>query len=131
MPLFVVFLVNTLTAVILLAFPSSDRLLRAVGQRSAGLAALPLVDAALLSAYVFGEDSYRDNGTSRWDAYRSPGGALGPMFVASVALMVACAALLAYFALRGRRRSFRSAALLGGLTALSLLTATIVGFTAD
>jgi hypothetical protein len=97
-------LVNVVIALALLAFASSDRLLGAVGRRSAGLAALPLVDAALLSAYVFGEDSYRDNGTSRWDAYRSPGGALGPMFVASVALMVACAALLAYFALQGRRR---------------------------
>ena len=124
-------LVNLLIALVLLAFASSDRLLRAVGRRSAGLAALPLVDAALLSAYVFGEDSYRDNGTSRWNAYRSPGGALGPMFVLSVALMVACAALLAYFALRGRRGLFRSAALAGGLAALFLLTATIVGFTAN
>jgi hypothetical protein len=30
-----------------------------------------LLDAVLLAAFVFGEDSYRDNGTSRWDAYRS------------------------------------------------------------
>ena len=48
----------------------------------------------MLTAYVFGEDSYRGNGISRWDAYRSPGGALGPMFVLSVALLAGCAALL-------------------------------------
>jgi hypothetical protein len=124
-------LVNFLIGLALLGLASSDRLLHAAGRSVAGLAALPLLDAALLSAYVFGEDSYRDNGTSRWDAYRSPGGALGSMFVLSVALTVACAALLAYFALRGRRGLFRSAALAGGLAALFLLTATIVGFTAN
>ena len=40
------------------------------------LAALPLVNAVLVTVYVFGEDSYRGN-ISRWDTYRSPGGALG------------------------------------------------------
>ena len=60
------------------------------------LALLPLLAAALLAAYVFGEDSYRDNGTSRWDAYRSPGGALGPMFVLSLGLMTLSAALLTF-----------------------------------
>ena len=81
--------------------------------------------------YVLGEDSYRGNGISRWDAYRSPGGALGPMFVLSVGLMAVCAAALAYAALRGRERPVRVTALAGGLTCQVLLTATIVGFSSN
>jgi len=124
----VVLLVNILIAVALLYVACSDRLVLAVGYKAAALAALPLLDAALLSAYVFGEDDYRNNGVSRWDAYRSPGGALGPMFILSIALMVACAALLAYFAIRGRRYLFRSTAGAGALVALFLFTVTIAGF---
>ena len=56
--------------------------------RTCLLLAVPLAYVALLFAYVFGEDSYRGNGISRWDAYRSPSGALEPMFWATVALMV-------------------------------------------
>jgi hypothetical protein len=52
-------------------------------RRLAVVAALPLVTATLLAAYAFGEDGYRRNGVSRRDAYRSPGGALGAMLVAS------------------------------------------------
>ena len=81
--------------------------------------------------YVFGEDSYRRNGISRWDAYRSPGGALGPMFVLSVALMVGCAALLVYAGLQGSDRLLRVTALVGGLTSSVLLTATIIGFSVN
>lgn len=93
------------------------------------LAALPLLIALLLILYVFGEDSYRGNGISRWDAYRSPGGALGPMFVLSLALLCACAGLLLYAGLRGRARLLRASALAGGLVSATLVTATIVGFT--
>lgn len=77
---------------------------------------------------MFGEDSYRGNGISRWDAYRSPGGALGTMFVLSVGLMVVSAALLAYAGLRGRNRLLRVTAFAAGITALLLLTPTSIGF---
>ena len=95
------------------------------------MALLPVLTAVLLSVYVFGEDSYRDNGTSRWDAYRTPEGALGPMFVLSVALMAVCAAVLAYAGLSAKGRLFRVVSFTGGLMSLSLLTATIVGFSTN
>lgn len=85
----------------------------------------------MLVVYVFGDDSYRGDGTSRWDAYRSAGGALGPMFVLSVVLMTVCAALLVHAGLRNRARELRVTAFAGGLTALVLLTATIIGFTSN
>jgi hypothetical protein len=92
---------------------------------------LPLSAAAVLSLYVFGEDSYRHSGISRWDAYRSPGGALGSMFVLSVALMASGGAALAYTSVRGRRRVFRAAAVTSGLVSLILVTATIIGFSSN
>ena len=128
MPAFAVLICNTLTAVVLLAVGGSERFARGIAPQAAAVV-LPLVNAALLSAYVFGEDDYRDNGTSRWDAYRSPGGALGALFVASVALMVVCGLLLAYAFLRGEARVVRPAAFVGGLSALFLVTPTIMGFT--
>ena len=123
-----ILLVNFLVAVALLAVAASDRLVRSLSRNSVVFAALPLLTAVLLTVYVFGEDSYRGNGISRWEAYAS-GGALGPMFVLSVALMVGCAALLFYAGLRGRNRLLRVTALAGGLTSLVLVTATILGFT--
>jgi hypothetical protein len=92
------------------------------------LAVLPLLAAGLLAAYVFGEDSYRGDGTSRWNAYRSPGGALGPMLVASLALMSLSAALLALAALRGQALLLRLTAFGAGVTALILLNVTTLGF---
>lgn len=77
---------------------------------------------------MFGEDDYRGNGISRWDAYRSPGGALGPMFVLSIGLMIVSAALLVYAGLRGRNSLLRVTALAAGVTALFLLTPTYLGF---
>jgi hypothetical protein len=50
------------------------------------------------------------------------------MFVLSVALMAACAALLLYAGLQGRESVLRLTALAGGLTCLVLLTATNLGF---
>jgi len=123
-----VLVANFLVAVALLVIATSDRLVRSLSRYSVALAAVPLLAAVLVAVYVFGEDSYRGNGSSRWDAYRSPGGALGPMFVLSVVLMTACAALLLYAGLRGRNRLLRVTAAAGGLTSLMLLTATIVGF---
>jgi hypothetical protein len=107
------------------------RLLRLLGRRAAALAVLPLLDAGLLAAFVFGEDSYRGNDISRWEAYRSPGGALGPMFVLSLLVLASCAAVLALSALRHRQRPFRVTALAGGLAALLLITPTVVGFSAN
>lgn len=126
----IVLLANLATAATLLV-AGVARVVRTQGHPSVGLAALPLVAASLLTVYVFGEDSYRGNGITRWDAYRSPGGALGPMFVLSVAALVACSAALAYAGVRRRDRVFRITALAGGLTSLLLVTATIIGFTAN
>jgi hypothetical protein len=115
----------------LLLLVASRRLRFLSGRGAILLAALPLVNAALLAVFVFGEDSYRGNGISRWDAYRSPGGALGSMFVLSVASMLVCAAALAYAGRGGKEHLARRAALAGGLVAETLVTATIVGFTAN
>ncbi len=131
MPAGLVLLVNGAIGVALIAIAAVSRFVHVQSRSSAALAAVPLLAAALLSIYVFGEDSYRRNGISRWDAYRSPGGALGSMFVLSVVLMAACAVALAYAGLAVRERVFRFAALAGGLTSLILLTATIFGFSAN
>jgi hypothetical protein len=128
-PTQLVLVANFLVALALLAVTISESLVRWLSGRSVTLAVLPLLNAVLLTLYVFGEDSYRGNGISRWDAYRSPGGALGPMYVLSVALMAGCAALLLYAGLRNRHRLFRVSAFVGGLTALALVTQTILGFT--
>ena len=130
----VVLLANFVVGAALLALAANGRLGRLRSRHSVALVALtalPLVNAVLVTVYVFGEDSYRGNNISRWDAYRSPGGALGWMFVLSVALMVVCAALLLYAGLRGSDRLLRLTAFAGGLTSLGLLTATIIGFTTN
>jgi hypothetical protein len=123
-----VFLVNTLVGVVLIVVSIGARLTRQRSRWWAGLALLPLLAAALLAAYVFGEDSYRDNGDSRWDAYRSPGGALGPMFVLSLGLMTLSAALLAFAGLSRNAALVRLTGLGAGVTALFLLNATALGF---
>jgi len=123
----VVVLVDISIALLLLAVATSGRLTRGCHRRSATTAALPLLAAIVLAVYVFGEDSYRGNGISRWDAYRSPGGALGPMFVLSIGLMIVYAALLAYAGSRGRNRLLRVTALAAGITVLFLLTPTYLG----
>lgn len=121
-------MVNGAIGAALVAIGGNSRLVRFPPRRSAAVATLPLLAAAVLGVYVFGEDSYRRSGISRWDAYRSPGGALGGMFVISIVLMLACAAALVFAGMRVRERLFRIAALAGGLGALILLTATIIGF---
>ena len=85
---------NGLVGAVLIGVSISDRLTRRCSRWWSGLALLPLLAAALLAAYVFGEDSYRGNGISRWDAYRSPGGALGPMFVRSALEQPRCSSSL-------------------------------------
>jgi cell division protein FtsW (lipid II flippase) len=123
-----VLVANFLVAAALLAVATSTRLARLLSRRSVALAVLPLLTVVLVTVYVFGEDTYRGHGISRWDAYRSPGGALGPMFVLSIALMAACASLLFYAGLRDRDRLLRATALAGALTSFVLVTPTILGF---
>jgi len=124
-----VVLLASLAVAAALLVVAATRLRERLARRWAALAALPLLVALLVAAYVFGEDSYRGNGITRWDAYRSPGGALGPLFVLSVALLSACACLLLYAGLRGRPRLLRASALAGGLVSGTLVTATVLGFT--
>ena len=119
---------NVLVGAVLMAVSISDRLTRRHSRWWAGLALFPLLAAALLTSYVFGDDAYRGNGTSRWEAYRSPGGALGPMFVLSLGLMALSAALLAFSGLRGHALLLRVTAFGAGVTVLSLLNATAIGF---
>ena len=128
MPVFPVLLVNTLVAVLLVVVASWKALTPSLRRRWEIVAALPLLLAGLLVAYVFGEDTYRDNGISRWDAYRSPGGALTPMFVLSIGLMAAAAALIVYAGLTARTGLLRATAGGAGLVAFFLLGTTIIGF---
>jgi hypothetical protein len=123
MPAFPV-LLGSLGAALLLAIVASLR-----PRRFAAAAALvPAALAVLLAVYVFGDDTYRDTGISRWDAYRSPGGALGPMFVVSLALLALCALALAYAGLGGKRRVYRLTAGIGFLAVAFLVVPTVVGF---
>ena len=115
----------------LLAAAASFRVVSVFGPAAAAVAALPLINACLLSIYVFGEDDYRGGGISRWDAYRSPGGELDELFFLSVGLMVAAAASLAYAGLGGRERLFWGSAMVGALVCVILGTATFIGFTAN
>ena len=128
MPPVLVVLVNLVVALLLIAVAVSGQLTRRRSRAPAAIAALPVLAAGLLTAYVFGEDSYRGNGISRWDAYRSPGGALGPMFVLSVGLMVTAAVLLAYAGLCCRNRLLRLTAFAAGIIAFFLLIPTTLGF---
>jgi hypothetical protein len=127
----IVLVVNLITAAVLLLLAASNRVVLLPSRYAAGLALLLVLDAALLTAYVFGDDSYRDTGISRWDAYRSPGGALGPMFVASLIVIVAAAGLLVFAAVRGKARLIRSTALGAGVMCLFLVTPTIAGFSSN
>jgi hypothetical protein len=95
---------------------------------SAAAALAPVGLAVLLVLYVAGDDTYRDDGTSRWDAYRSPGGALGSLFVASLVLLGCCAVALAATALSRRPRAYRLTALFGALAVVLVVVPTIAGF---
>ena len=96
--------------------------------RTCLLLAVPLAYVALLFAYVFGEDSYRRNGISRWDAYRSPGGALEPMFWATVALMVLAVGAMMLAIVQRRGRLIRASAIGAVAVALLLGIPTLMGF---
>jgi hypothetical protein len=96
--------------------------------RTCFLAAVPLAYVALVFAYVFGEDSYRGNGISRWDAYRSPGGALEPMFWATVALMILAAGSTVLAIVQHRGRLTRASAIGAMAVAVFLGVPTLLGF---
>lgn len=96
--------------------------------RTGLLSAVPLAYLALLFAYVFGEDSYRGNGISRWDAYRSPGGALEPMFWATVALMVVAAGSMLLAIVQHRGLLMRASAVGATVVTLFLGIPTLLGF---
>src|SRR4051794_1726406 len=98
---------------------------------SAAVALVPVALAALLVVYVAMEDTYRDDGTSRWQAYRSPGGALGPLFVASLTLLAVCAVALAGTGLTHRSRAYRLTALLGVLAVFLVVLPTVAGFSVN
>ena len=115
---------------------SSPLLLARLGDPPRGaspllLPALTLVSAALLVAFVFGEDSYRGNGISRWDAYRSPGGALEPMFFATVVLLTSCAGAMVVAVVRRQRRLLQVSALGAAGVALLLGIPTVIGFSVN
>jgi hypothetical protein len=129
-PPFVV-LLATLLAAAGLAVAGLDRRFVGSRARAAGTGLLPLVVAGLLVMFVFGEDTYRDGGISRWDAYGSPGGALRPMLVACVALLAGSAAVLFSAALTARRTLFRTTALAAALGCFVLVLPTIVGFSSN
>jgi hypothetical protein len=95
---------------------------------SSAAALIPAGLAALLVLYVTMDDTYRDDGTSRWDAYRSPGGALGLLFGASLVLLGACAVALAVTAFSRRPRGYRVTALLGALAVVLVVLPTVAGF---
>lgn len=92
------------------------------------LPVVPLVYVVLLVAYVFGEDSYRGNGISRWDAYRSPGGALEPMFFATVALMILAGGFMILAAARQQGGLMRASTLGATVVAVFLGIPTVMGF---
>jgi hypothetical protein len=113
---------------------SPSLLMRRASDRSVTmllLPVLPLANAALFAAYVFGEDSYRKNGISRWDAYTSPGGAAGPMFFVFVALMILSAALMLVAIKRRAFALLRGVALLAAAEALLLGVPTFIAFSAN
>ena len=90
MPPGFVLLANLAVGALLVAVAGTSRLARVPVRRSLSLASLPLLIAAVLSVYVFGDDNYRGNGISR--SQGGARGALGSMFVLTVALMAVCAA---------------------------------------
>ena len=120
-------LVNVATAGLLIVVAVGAE--RAALTRSAIVAIL--LDAGVLTAFVFGEDTYRRGGISRWDAYRSPGGALGLMFVASVVALLVVAVVLVYAEARRFPRLVQAATLGGTACALFLIIPTIIGFSTN
>ena len=81
--------------------------------------------------YVFGEDSYRDHGIRRWDAYYSSHGGIHALYVASVAACAILAAVLIVAGARMRPALARLAGSGGGIAVGALTTVTFIGYTAN
>jgi hypothetical protein len=96
-----------------------------------GLALLPVAAGALLSVFVFGEDSYRDNGINRWDAYYSPGGAVHVLYMLSALACCVLAAVLALAGVKARHSICRIAGIVGGLGAGLLTTITFIAYSSN
>jgi hypothetical protein len=124
-------LLPCLAAALLLAAAAAAAPVRRAGRLAAAAALVPAAVAALLVVWVLSEDTYRRNGISRWDAYRSPGGALGPLLVVSVVLLGLCAAALAVCAFVRRDRLYRLTALLGTLVVCFLAVPAVIGFSVN
>jgi hypothetical protein len=128
-PPIVVIAANVLVALCLLLLIRAGGL--GWGGRTRLLPALPLASLASLLVFVFGEDSYRGNGTSRWEAYRSPGGALEPLFFATVVLMALAAGAMTLAVVQQRRRLLRASAQGAAVVALLLGIPTVIGFSSN
>lgn len=126
MPAFVLVVATVIVALCPFFVPRGSALESSARTRL--LPAVPLAYVALLVAYVFGEDSYRGNGISRWDAYRSPGGALEPMFFATVALMALAAGSMLVAIVRHLDGLIRASAVGAAAVALLLGIPTLMGF---
>jgi hypothetical protein len=127
-PPFFLLLYDLFLAVTLLAAVVSVRTMQRLGLGHLAVAALVLLDAVFLAGFVFGEDSYRDNGVSRWDAYRSGWDALGLMFVTSIVVLIGGGVLLAVATTRDRGRHFAVAGAVVVVAAVFLVVPTIIGF---
>ncbi len=130
-PPFLVVVLDLLIALAVLGLGVHALTVPTLGRLHVASAGLLLLDAVLLAAFVFGEDSYRGNGISRWDAYRSPGGALGPMFALAIVALSCCAVLLGYSTFRDRRRLYASTAFAAVIAAVFLVIPTVVGFSSN
>ena len=124
-------LLPSLAAVLLLAAAGIARPVSRLGRAAAAVAAVPLALAGLLVAYVVMEDTYRRNGTSRWEAYTSPGGGLAWLLGLAVAALLLCAGGLAWFGLARRERVYRATALAGAVAVFVVVLPTVVGFSAN
>ena len=71
------------------------------------------------------------NGISRWDAYRSPGGALEPLFFATVVSMTLAAGAMIFAVVRRRGRLLRASTLGAAAVALLLGIPTVIGFSTN
>ena len=104
---------------LILLFPLVSLLVLAGGAAplwEAGITRFALAGQGLLSAvagiyltfFVAGEDSYRDNGTSRWDAYDARG-----VTVAAIAVSLTVSLLSVLLAARPRKRFLPALGLAG------------------
>jgi hypothetical protein len=89
-------------------------------------AGFSLAFGALMTAYVFGADTYTNDGRSRW---ATRGGGDHTLYLVTMAVATACAVVLALLAARGTRGWIvRPALLLGGAVDAVLGYLLVLGF---